>query len=97
VQQALKDAHWADDDLVTNCKQCDKQFNQLSRRKVCVTTPSQFPYNVVIIVGKVEHGHGFFAAGDGQTNEFSLFKVDSICACGSFSIGRLDHYHMVLT
>ena len=33
VQQALKDAHWADDDLVTNCKQCDKVFN-ISRRKV---------------------------------------------------------------
>ena len=34
VQQALKDAHWADDDQVTNCKGCEKTFN-LSRRKVC--------------------------------------------------------------
>ncbi|KAF6035125.1 hypothetical protein EB796_006566 [Bugula neritina] len=32
VQQALKDAHWADDDLVTECKSCEKSFN-LSRRK----------------------------------------------------------------
>ncbi|XP_067935312.1 RUN and FYVE domain-containing protein 2-like [Watersipora subatra] len=32
VQQALKDAHWADDNEVTNCKGCEKTFG-LARRK----------------------------------------------------------------
>ena len=43
------------------------------------------------VVGKVENGRGFFAAG-GQTNGFSRFKVDSICLSmfphhGYFGIG----------
>ena len=42
------------------------------------------------IVGQVECGCGFFSAA-GQTNEFLLFKLDSVCLpmfmnCGSFSI-----------
>ena len=37
------------------------------------------PYlRISLMVGKVENGRGFFAAG-GQTNGFSQFKVDSIC------------------
>jgi len=35
VQQALKEAQWADDREVTHCKQCEKAFS-VSRRKVCV-------------------------------------------------------------
>ena len=43
------------------------------------------------IVGKVQNGRCFFAAG-GQTNGLSQFKVNSICLpifphCGSLSIG----------
>ena len=33
VQQALKEAQWADDREVTHCKQCEKAFS-VSRRKV---------------------------------------------------------------
>jgi len=56
---------------------------------------------IFAIVGKVENGRGCSAAGGGQTNEFSQFKVNSICLpmflhCGSF--GRpLPHAKLIGT
>ena len=35
AQLVMKEATWADDKEVTNCRQCTKSFS-VSRRKVCI-------------------------------------------------------------
>ena len=61
VQQALKEAQWADDSAVKNCQQCQKPFS-VSRRKVskffwsrlliCLSYPSRICLSCVFLCSK---------------------------------------------